>query len=327
MKQRLPFLVGIIFLTMVLVVAELLTRPRLAIPVMSSPTRARTLLASEGDVSFEKFPTHFVLSVSPTSIPLKATYTLAASQTPSKLATDTLLPLTTSTQLSNPTQALLPSSTPVFFASVTATPFGGSATPPVPVAYSRDGKTQPCYKGPSLKYVQTDVFNVARIAGFDSTGTWWYLLVFKEQGSMAISCWAADQQVLTAGNMTELSIVEPELPQITQAKISAPGTLDDNGDYTASIFCDDGLTDATLHFSGQIFGNGPLKDIGYRWVTDAPVSFKVAHTAIAAWDAPAQVTLDLPVPSQAAVYTLSLRTTFPMEAVGVLTIHVTCRQF
>lgn len=321
MKQRLPFVLGIVFLTVVLVIAELLTRSRSA---TISPTLTRTLAANNAAVAFGKFPTHFVLPVSPTPIPLKATYTISASYTPSILATYTLILPGTSTLPPNPSATVFPSATPVFFATVTPTPFGGSATPPVPVAYSRDGKAQPCYKGPSLAYAQVDTFNAARLAGFDTTGSWWYLLVFKGQG-VTISCWAADKQVLTAGNLSELSVVEPELPQITQVKISAPGALDENGDYTASILCDDAATDATLHFSAQIFSTGPLKDIGYRWDTDAPVSFKAAHITIAAWDAPAQILLDLPVPAEAADYTLSLRTTFPVEAVDGLTVHVTCR--
>ena len=323
MKQRLPFLGIVAVLVVVLFAAELFLPHRSALlPLLSAtPTKlpAKTLPA------FVPFPSHPPIGISPTSIPLQATHTSIAGETPDLLATQTLLPIDTPTlMLPEPQASFIPTQTLIFFPTPTSTPFGGSATPPVPVAYSIDGKPKSCYGGPSLAYIELTTFNISRIAGKDQAGAWWYLLVYKGQGNY-VSCWVAGEQVTTGGNLDSLSVVEPELSQVTQVKVSAPGQPATATEYIATIICDDGITNTTLRFAGQISSNGPLSDVGYRWDTDAPVKFTAAHTPIPSWDVPAQLTVALPVPSMAATYSLSLRTTFPMEAIGRLQVIVRCQ--
>lgn len=323
MKKRFSFLLVVGILVIVLVVAELFSQRRASARLALSATATHALAPTE-TLLFERFPTRPPVTISPTSIPLQATYTSIVGETPNLLATPTLLPIDTPTLLSSNTPPKnIPTATLIFFPSLTSTPFGGSPTPPVAVAYSLDDKPRSCYKGPSLAYIEMDTFKVSRIAGKDLAGAWWFLLVNKGQGAY-VSCWVARNQVSTGGNLDTLPVVEPELSDITQVKVSVPGQPVTNGEYVASIACDDGITKTTLHFFGQVFANGPLEDLGYRWDTDAPVKFKVAHGIIQAWDLPAESTLELPVPSKAAVYSLSLRTTFPAEAVGGLQVIVRC---
>lgn len=316
MKGRL-FILAVVVLLMVLLTVELVLR-RGALPAaIFSATPGRNTAASSGVVPVEKSPTHMNLVVSPTSNPVEGTISWIASETPAMLDTPTLLPLTTP-------QPILPSQTPVFVPSATPIRLDGSATPPIPLAYSQDGKPQTCYKGPSLAYIKADDFVVARIAGKDRSGAWWYLAVYLGNG-LEINCWVADEQIETAGNLTALSVVEPELSQITLIKLAAPGPLESNGDYIATILCDDGATSTTLHFSAQIFSTGPLSSVGYRWDTDAPVAFKAERGSIESWDVPAQTALDFPIPSMEGRYLLSLRTTFPVEVFSGLYVVVRCR--
>ena len=324
MKKRLSWLLFVVILIAILVVGELFSQRRASAILALSATATHPTPPTETPF-FEPFPTRRPVSNSPTAIPLQATYTSIAGETPVLLATETLLPIHTSTLLPLDTQpATIPTLTLIFFATATPTRFGGSATPPASVAYSMDGKPQPCYKGPSLAYIKMDTFKISRIAGKDEGGGWWFLLISKGQG-VYVSCWVARDQVTTGGDLSTLSVVEPEISQITQVKVSAPDQPAGEIAYTANIACDDGISNTTLRLSGQIFSDGPISDIGYRWDTDAPVKFKVAHVSIQSWDAPAQVKLELPIPSKAATYHLSLRTTFPVEAVGELQIIVKCQ--
>jgi hypothetical protein len=323
MKGRL-FILAVVVLLMVLLTVELVLR-RGALPTATFSATPGLNTAASGGASFEKFPTHVDLAVSPTSIPLEATLPSRASETPALLDTPTLLTVNTSTLLPLTTpQPILPSQTPVFVPSATPIRLDGSATPPMPLAYSQDGKPQTCYKGPSLAYIKADDFVVARIAGKDRSGAWWYLAVYRGNGR-EINCWVSDEQIETAGNLAALSVVEPELSQITLIKLAAPGPLESNGEYIATILCDDGATSTTLRFSAQIFSTGPLSSVGYRWDTDAPVSFKAERGSIESWDVPAQTALDFPIPSMEGRYLLSLRTTFPVEVFSGLYVVVKCR--
>lgn len=338
MKKRSSFGLIVGILSLIVVAAELFSRRPAPIRPMASPTSTPRPVPTE---HFEPFPTHYIVTVSPTSIPLQATYTSIAGETADVLATQTLLPIETPTlifkgsitPLSLFTPTLQPSDIPptnaptptlIFFPSPTFTPFRGTATPPVPVAYSMDGKAKDCYKGPSTAYIRLDSFKLVRIAGRDATDKWWYILIYKGQG-VYVSCWVQRDQVTTGGNLSALSVTEPETPLITQVKLGVPGEQVKDAVYTASIICDDAGMDTMLHFSAQIFADGPMDDIGYRWETSAPSRFKIFHTPIKGWDAPAEIKLDLPVPSIAGVYSLSLRTTFPMEVVGELQVVVQCR--
>jgi hypothetical protein len=307
MKTRFSFGLLAALLTVFLVVGLLPSwqMPSAVVAASGTPYPTGTMTPSPAPTQlppFVAFATPRPVSESPTSIPLQPTYTSIAAETPEIIATPTL----------------------ILFATMTATPNAGTATPPVPLAATLDGKPQACYKGPSLAYIQLDTFNIARIIGKDTTGKWWYLSIYKRDG-IFINCWVAGDQVITGGNLSSLSVNEPELPQITQIQVDIPDRPEKDAPYTQTIACDAGLTNTSLHFVGHIFTNGPIEDVGYRWTTDAPAQFQPGHTPVKAWDAPAQVDVDLSVPSQAGTYTLSLRTTFPMEMLGELRFTVKCK--
>ncbi len=324
MKRRLSLMLVIGILVAILMAAELFAQRRKAAILALSATATYPTPPTETP-RFDGFPTHRAVSISPTAIPLQATHTSIAGETPILLATETLIPIYTPTLISMGTEATsVPTQTLIFFATATVTPFGGSPTPPASVAYAIDNKPTACYKGPSLAYIQMDTFKISRIAGKDRLGEWWFLLISKGQG-VYVSCWVATDQVTTGGDLSTLSVIEPGISQITQVKVTAPGQPADATEYTASIACDDGISSHTLRFTGQIFADGPMSDTGYRWDTDAPVKFKAARIPIQSWDVPAQITLELPVPAKAARYHLSLRTTFPAEMVGGLKINVKCQ--
>lgn len=251
------------------------------------------------------------LARSPTSIPLQATYTSIAGETPQTLATPTLLPVATETL--------------ILFATITSTPFGGTATPPVPVAYASGEKAEACYKGPSPAYIEIDTFEIATIVGKDTDEKWWYLLVHKGDG-VFINCWVSGDQVTTGGNLSGLLIQQSELPQITQVKVEVPGQPATDAEYVATIACNTDAADTagTVHFTGRIIANGPIPNVGYTWDTDVPAQLPAGRVAVKAWDDPAQINLALPVPARAGVYFIRLRTTFPMEALGELRFTVRC---
>jgi len=326
MKKRFSFALALGIVLLIVVAAELVSRRVVA---ALRPTITLTATASRIPTAtglFDYFPTHRPVSVSPTSLPLRATYTLIPGETPDLVATPTLLPIATATLFPTdvpPTD--VPTLTLIPFPSDTGTPSRGTATPQVPVAFIMDGKPKACYKGPSPAYIQLDTFNQpVRVAGKDVTGQWWYILIYKGQGNY-VSCWVAADQATVGGNLSSLSVTEPETPQITRVTVDVPGGALTNGGYIATIACDDGVTNTTLHFSGQVFTDGPMKDIGYAWSINAPVKFKPEHTSVKSWDAPATVQLDLQLPSMAGVYTLTLRTTFPVEAVDTLQVLVQCK--
>ncbi len=326
MKKRYSFALVIGILLVLVVAAELVSR---RVAAVISPALTLTSTASRIPTAtwlFANFPTHRPVSISPTSFPLRPTYTLIPGETPNLLATPTLLPISTDTLLPTdipptyvPTQTLIP------FPSETGTPSHGTATPQVPVAFVPDGKPKACYKGPSPAYIQLDTFSQpVRVAGKDVTGQWWYILIYKGQGNY-VSCWVAADLVTVGGDLSSLSVTEPETPQITHVTVGVPGDALKNGGYVATVACDNGVTTTKLHFSGQIFTDGPIKDIGYAWSIDAPIKFKPEHTSVTSWNIPATILLDLPVQSIAGVYTLSLRTTFPVEQVGTLQVVVQCK--
>lgn len=323
MKKRstLQWIVDIIGLVLLAVAVLTIYKQSTTPSVSATPTNPIPPTATR---LFEHFPTQPPVSTSPTTIPLRATYTSIIGETPNLLATQTLLPIDTPTLFPSDTPSDdFPTATLISFPTAAPTALRGTATPFVTVAYSVDGKPKPCYKGPSLSYIEMDTFKVSRIAGKDSTGEWWYLLVFKGQG-VYVSCWVARDLVTTGGNLDNLSVVEPDLSDITQVKISVPGQPVTDNQYIATIPCDDGVTKTTLRFVGQVFANGPLNNIGYRWDTDAALKFKAAHGIIKSWDVPAETTLELPIPSTAASYSLNLRTTFPVEVVSEIQVIIKC---
>ncbi len=320
MKTRLTFVL-LAVLTIFLVVGLLsrLQTPSASVAASGTPTQPPP--PTEPPPS----PTRSRLSQSPTTIPLRPTYTSIPGETPETIDTPTLLPIDTPTLLPPDTQpAPIFTETLILFATATSTPNGGTATPPVPVAYAIDGEPQTCYKGPSLAYIKMDAFKIARIVGKDLAEQWWFLLIDKGQG-LYVSCWVSSDQVTTGGNLASLSVTEAELPQITRVQVSVPGQAETGAEYVQTIACDTGLTNTTIRFTGQIFTDGPLADLGYVWTTDAHVRFQVKHTSVKAWDAPAQVEVDLPVPSKAGSYSLSLRTTFPTEMLDELRFTVKCK--
>jgi len=167
------------------------------------------------------------------------------------------------------------------------------------------------------------VFNIAQIVGKDATGRWWYLLVYKGNG-IFINCWASSKQVTTGGNLVGLSVSEPKLPQITRVEVGVSGQATTEAEYTQTISCDGSASKVTLQFTGLVFADGPMERIGYAWESDAPSQLKPGQTSVAAWNAPAQIPVDLSVPAQAGSYSLSLRTTFPLEVVGELRFRLQC---
>jgi hypothetical protein len=169
-----------------------------------------------------------------------------------------------------------------------------------------------------------DIFKITQIVGKDGSGKWWFLMINKGRG-VYVPCWVSVERVTTGGDLAGLSVTEPELPQITQVKVTVPGQPATGAEYTQTIACDTGITNTTLHFTGQVSADGPFEDVGYLWTTDAPARFQPGHTPVKAWDAPAEIDVDLPVPSQAGSYTLTLRTTFPMEVLGELRFTIKCK--
>lgn len=313
MKTRLFFALWACLLTVFLIVGLLPSPPVHPAALADTPTPTPTPSPAPTDTRppFVPFPTHFPLSASLTPIPQEATYTSLAPETPDVVASSTLLPI--------------PTATLIFFATVTATPYGGTATPPVPLAYALDGKPTACYKGPSPAYIQMDVFKITQIVGRDASGKWWFLMINKGRG-VYVPCWVSVDRVATGGNLAGLSVAEPGLPQITQVKVTFPGQPAAGVPYVQTIACDAGLTNTTtLHFIGQIFTDGPLEDVGYLWTTDAPAQFQPGRAPVKAWDAPAEIAVNVSVPSQAGTYTLSLRTTFPMEVLGELRFTLKCK--
>jgi len=149
-------------------------------------------------------------------------------------------------------------------------------------------------------------------------------LINKGQG-VYVSCWVSVDQVSIGGDLSDLSVTEPELPQITSVKVIAPSQPANDTEYVQTIVCDAGLTNTTLHFTGQISADGPIKNVGYIWKTDAPAQFQPGRASVKAWDAPAEINVDVPVPSQAGTYSLSLRTTFPAEVLGELRFTLKCK--
>lgn len=303
MKIRLSFVLLAAFLTVLL-----------AVGLLPSPTATATAYPT-GTMSGTPTPlpswtpSPTPLAQSPTAVPLPATHTSLPGETPQTLATSTLLPI--------PTETL------IFFPTSTAT-VGGTATPPVPVAYAEEETLEACYKGPSRAYIQTDSFEIAAITGKDESGEWWYVLFPKGQG-VFVNCWVAGDEVTTGGNLESLLVTQAELPQITEAKIESANQTAEDREIVKTVACGHDSPDAVLHFIGRIFANGPVERVGYIWDTNAPVDFKPEQTAIEAWDTPARINLALSVPAQSATYSLSLRTTFPMEAVGELRFTVQCK--
>lgn len=308
MKTRLSFGLFAALLTVLLIVG-LLPSPGAAPAATATATASGTPTYPPSMTPPLPTPSWTRLARSPTSIPLQATYTSAAGETPQMVATSTLLPISTETL--------------ILFATMTSTPFGGTATPPVPVVYAAGEKPEMCYKGPSVAYVEVDRFEAAGIVGKDTTETWWYLLVPKGQG-VFINCWVAVDQVTTGGNLSGLLVQQPELPQITQVKIEVPGQAVTGAEHVETIECGPTGANVVLHFTGRIFANGPVENVGYAWDTDVPAQLTPERIAVAAWDDPAQIDLALPVPARAGTYFLNLRTTFPMEALGELRFTVRC---
>ena len=194
MKTRFSFGLVAALLTVLLVVGLLPSSQTPSAAVAASATPTPSLAPTDTRLPIVPFPTHFLISVSLTPSPRKATYTSLAAETPDVIVPPTLLPI--------------PTATLIFFATTTATPYGGTATPPVPVAYALDGKPTACYKGPSLAYIQMDTFKITRIVGKNPTGTWWFVLIDKGQG-VYVSCWVSGDQVATGGNYLPRRAMEP----------------------------------------------------------------------------------------------------------------------
>lgn len=273
--------------------------PEFSVTLTGTPFAIKTALLSERATR---------LAVSPTSIPLQPSHRTRPGETPVSVATDTLLPFPTATLNQFPTQTLAPAY--------------GSATPVVPIAYSRDGKPVTCLKGPSFDYIPIDVFKVAVIIGQDGTHEWWYLLFDKGQG-LIVNCWVLRQQVMSSGNMAGILVAEPELPQITQIKIEMNGRPATNPEQI--VACNSGGENLILHFSASISTNGPIKKIGYAWQTNAPGEYKPGQLSVPGWKTPGRINIDISVPSQAASYYLRLRTTFPMEVIGEAQFTLKCQ--
>ena len=322
MKIRLSFALLVTLLAAMLVVALMpsLEPAFRAVAASGTPTSAPSPTGTPSPSASPTWPL-----VSPTSIPLQPTYTSIPAETPELSASQTLLPIQTPTLLMAGSQTLLPISTATLapFPTMTPTAFGRTATPPVPIAFTTDGKPQSCYKGPSLAYATRDMFAIAQIVGKDAGGGWWYLLVYKGNG-IFVYCWASGEQVTTGGNLGGLSVIEPDLPAITQVEVHPSGQPATGTEYVQTIVCDGGKSKTTLHVTGLIFADGPLARVGYAWRSDAPAQLEPGHAAVSAWDAPAQIRVDLSVPAQAGSYSLSLRTTFPLEVVGTLRFTLRC---
>jgi hypothetical protein len=299
-KTRFSFALMAGLLMVILVVALLPSPQTTPAPVKISGTPMKPAAPTETPLPVIASPIR--LPVSPTSIPRKATYTSQPAETPDMLATQTLLPI--------PTETL------IFFATTTSTPFGGTATSSVPMAYAPDRKPVACYKGPGAEYIPKTTIKLAQIIGRDETGKWWYLIVHQGQGAF-IYCWVSDEKVAIGGNLSDLLVVEPELAQITQIKIDAT-----TADLIQTTSC---ANNSTLHFTGHIFSDGPLQNISYAWDTDSQVRLPRGQISIKSWDAPAEIKLEFPAPAQAGTYFLRLSTTYPMENSGTLQFEVKCK--
>jgi len=297
--------VSIVGFLATIVVITLLPRST-ALPGPPLPTPSSTPAAS-ATVPFVAYATRPARTA--TSLPLQPTHTSAATWTFAAVPSETLAAAGTATLLSFPTAQ--------------PTPASGSATPPVPIAVSKDGKAVACTKGPGVEYIVKTNFKAAQIVGKDPSAAWWYLAVYKGN-NVFINCWVSAQQVDVSGNLSGVLVNEPEAAQITRIQIVPPA-----GTLTAAVFtvaCGSGAQAPVLHFTGQIFADGPIMNVGYTWgIDNTRMAFPHEQTRIQGWNTPAAVTLDLPLPAEAHSYDLSLRSLYPMEASADFQFEVKCR--
>src|SRR5258706_2455615 len=287
MRTRFSFIALAALLTAILVVALL---PSMPAPAPLSPAPETAISVS---VPFVPYPTR--PAKTSTSLPRQPVHTAA--------------PI--------PTFAAVPSETLITFPSRITTAVAGTSTPSVPIAFSQDGNSITCYKGPAVEYIVKTTFKLAQIIGKDRAGQWWYLVVNKGQ-NIFVYCWVSTRQVITAGNLSTVLVYEPELAQITRVEIDPPG-------QPATVSCGSGAGEVIFHFTGRIFADGPLENLGYTWETDTPLAFPPEQTSVESWNIPAEIQVEIPAPAQAGIYSLRLRSLYPMEASGELKFEVSCQ--
>lgn len=292
MRTRLSFATLLTFLTILLI--GLLPSAQM-VPANIPATRT---VPVETPTTFIGFPTR--PAKTSTSAPLPPTFTPVPTETLALVSTPTLIP----------------------FPSGTATVYGGTPTPAVPIAYT--GTAAECYKGPAKEYVVRTTFQTAEIVGKNKTATWWFLEVSKGRG-VYIECWVAADQVNTAGDLSRITVSEAELAQVTKVEIAPLGQQPGSTEYVMDISCGASVDQTVLHFTGRVFADGPLEEVHAVWKTNAPAhGSQPGKITIESWGKPAQFDLALQLPAQAATYLLSLQTQFPNELNNAIQLTLKC---
>ena len=242
-----------------------------------------------------------------TMIAMRATVTLTA--VPS--ATVTSLPAGPG-KTQAPTRAAIP------FPSRTSTAVGGSPTPSIPIVLSLDGKDVQCSKGPVIESEPRYTFKTAEIVGKDATSQWWYIKMYDKLGN-PLFCWVNVNKTGTAGILSNVPVTEAEAASVTSVSISL------DGDNTQTVACGQSTENLEFHFTGKIVTNGPIAGLRYQWETNAGPKFSTKQIQVLAWDNPARPQINISVPAQAGIYSLTLRTINPNEMVQVMQFGVKCQ--
>lgn len=214
--------------------------------------------------------------------------------------TDTTQPAFTET----PTQTLFPTDTPL----PSLTP-----TPTIPIAWPLD-KGVNCRLGSGTEWVVVGALLVgetATIQGRNIDSSWWYVLTVGNPGS---PCWVAASVTVTAGNLSNLGVINPPIASVTKVSVKLdPKEINLPGCIGPVL---------PIAIKGTIETNGPVK-VDYYFGTesggDMPADSKVFKGADSkSFDA------SYTPPPGAGSFWVHLTVTGPNDKVGEAKYKIIC---
>lgn len=176
-----------------------------------------------------------------------------------------------------PTLTSLPTDTP--FPSLTP-------TPTIPIAWPLD-KAVNCRFGPGTEWLAVaglQAGQTATIQGKNGDASWWYVTTPNDPGK---PCWVAASVTLTAGNLTNLPVVNP--PQalvinvsikLNPKEISLPGCLGPVQPITVKGTIEtNGPVKVKYYFKTEQGGDNPVEDIKFDFADSKTVEFSYTPAA------------------------------------------------
>jgi hypothetical protein len=210
----------------------------------------------------------------------------------------------TSTNTPIPTFTLIPSDTP---------PPTFTATPTIPIVWPLD-KGVNCRFGPSTDWATVSsllVGQTATIEGKNRDATWWYITTINDPDK---PCWVSANVTLTAGNLSNLPVMDPPAAQVTGVSIKLepkeiilPGCI---GPVQP------------IAFKGEITVNGPAK-VEWHFETAQGGSMLVHSIEFKNADTKTVEESFTPFPP-AGSYWVKLIITKPNDKAGEVKYKITC---